>query len=339
MTTQLEDPPECSPSAAPQRPAARRKRSALSVHVTRWFDSWAGVDHEALADGPKEAAKVEWVRIAPFVILHLACLGVVWVGISWTAVIVAVLLYVVRMFAITAFYHRYFSHRSFKTSRVGQFVFGVLGNSAVQRGPLWWAAHHREHHRSSDEAADPHSPMQRGFWWSHIGWITARVNFPTRIERVRDLARFPELRFLDRFDTLVPALSGAALYGFGQLLKYQAPSLGTDGLQLLVWGVISTIVLFHATFTINSLAHLFGSRRFETADTSRNNPLLALITLGEGWHNNHHHYQGAARQGFMWWEYDFSYYGLVVLRTLGIVWDLNPVPARVMAQRSPIGRR
>ena len=317
MTMQLEDSP----------------RPRVPVSIARWFDSWAGVDHEALVDCDQPQAKVEWVRIAPFVVLHMACLGVIWVGISWIAVMVAVALYVVRMFAITAFYHRYFSHRSFKTSRAGQFLFGVLGSSAVQRGPLWWAAHHREHHRSSDEPGDPHSPMQRGFWWSHIGWITARVNFPTRIDRVRDLARFPELRFLDRFDTLVPVLCGGALYGVGEVLRLRAPSLGTSGAQLLVWGVISTVVLFHATFTINSLAHLFGSRRFATTDTSRNNPLLALITLGEGWHNNHHHYPGATRQGFLWWEYDFSYYGLVVLRLLGIIWDLNPVPARVLAQR------
>ena len=281
---------------------------------------------------------VSWRTSAPFILCHFLPLIGLFTGFSPIDLVLLVVLYAVRMFFITAGYHRYFAHKSFRTSRAMQFVFAFGGLTAAQKGPLWWASQHRVHHRYTDTDRDPHTPL-RGFWWSHIGWITARVNFPTRIERVRDLAKFPELRFLDRFDTLVPALSGAALYGFGQLLKYQAPSLGTDGLQLLVWGVISTIVLFHATFTINSLAHLFGSRRFETADTSRNNPLLALITLGEGWHNNHHHYQGAARQGFMWWEYDFSYYGLVVLRTLGVVWDLNPVPARVMAQRSPIGRR
>jgi stearoyl-CoA desaturase (delta-9 desaturase) len=313
----------------------RRSRAhAAALAFVRWFDSWAGRD-----EATQTTRRVDWVRILPFTILHAACLLVLWVGWSWTAVGVAFALYLVRMFAITAFYHRYFSHRTFKTSRVMQFVFAVMGASAVQRGPLWWAAHHREHHTNSDTEDDPHSPMRKGFWWSHIGWITARHNFRTKLERVRDLARFPELRFLDRFDIVVPVLLFATLFGIGALLEAYAPGLGTTGGQLMVWGLISTIVLGHATFTINSLSHLFGSRPFETKDTSRNNPWLALLTLGEGWHNNHHHFQGSARQGFLWWEYDVSYYGLCVLRAFGLVWDLNPVPARILAQRRPRGMR
>ena len=307
-------------------------RSKVGVAFTRWFDSWAG-DDAPLAG----AARVDWLRCAPFILLHGVCLAPLWVGVSWTSLLVAVGLYFVRMFAITAFYHRYFSHRAFKTSRALQFCFAVLGNTSVQRGPLWWAAHHREHHQNADTQADPHSPELRGFWWSHVGWFTAQQNFKTRLKRVPDLARFPELCFIDRFDVLVPLLAAALTYGVGALLARYAPSLGTNGPQLLVWGLISTIVLFHATFTINSLAHVFGKRRFATPDTSRNNPWLALLTLGEGWHNNHHHYPASARQGFLWWELDFAYYGLLLLCALGLVWDLKPVPHEV-ARRSRLNR-
>ena len=308
---------------------AEGARVRLPLAMRRWIDSWAGMESEA-ASGPK---KVDWVRILPFLLLHLACLGVLWTGWSWTAVGVAAVLYAVRMFSITAFYHRYFSHRTFSTSRPVQFVFAVLGNSSVQRGPLWWAAHHREHHQNSDTEDDPHSPIRRGFWWSHVGWITSKHNFSTRLERVRDLSKFPELCFLDRYDTLVPLLMFGALYGLGELLHLEFPALGTSGWQLVVWGIISTCVLFHATFTINSLAHLWGTRRFQTDDHSRNNWFLAIVTFGEGWHNNHHHYQGSVRQGFRWWEYDFSYYALVVMSWLGLVWSLHPVPARVLSAR------
>ena len=312
-----------SPAASP------RKSALLPLAVRRWVDSWVGIDEPL----PPVDKQVDWLRILPFVLLHVACGAVIWVGWSWTAVAVAAVLYVVRMFAITAFYHRYFSHRTFKTSRAMQFVFAVLGNSSVQRGPLWWAAHHREHHLNSDTPEDTHSPVREGFWWSHVGWIAAKYNFSTRRERVKDLLKFPELVFLDRFDTLVPLLLFASMYGLGELLAYAAPGLGTSGWQMLVWTLISTCCLFNGTFTINSLAHLWGSRRFQTTDHSRNNWFLAILTLGEGWHNNHHHYQGSVRQGFKWWEYDFSYYTLVVMSWFGLVWSLNPVPAVVMERR------
>ncbi|MEZ4455295.1 MAG: fatty acid desaturase [Gemmatimonadales bacterium] len=254
----------------------------------------------------------------PFIGMHLACLGVFFVEWRPGAVAVAAGLYLVRMFAITGFYHRYFSHRTFRTSRAAQFVFAVLGASATQRGPLWWAAHHRKHHRHSDTELDVHSPRQHGFWWSHMGWITSAANFPTDLREVRDLARYPELRWLDRYDIAVPVALAVILYLIG-------------GASWLVWGYfVSTVVLFHATCLINSLAHQLGTRRYATDDDSRNNPLLALITLGEGWHNNHHRYPGAARQGFFWWEIDLTYYGLVLLSWLGIIRDLRPVPRRVL---------
>lgn len=300
-------------------------RSKLNS-LLRWVDSEATYRDEFLSQ-----RRSEWLRVIPFGLVHLTCLAVFWVGWSPIAVGVALAAYAVRMFAITGFYHRYFSHRTFSTSRAAQFVFALIGNSALQRGPLWWAAHHRHHHRYSDQPGDPHSPHQHGFVWSHVLWITSRENFPTDLNAVRDLARFPELRFLNRFDFIVPVALGVGMYFLGESLS----AYGTSGWQMVIWGFfISTIALFHATCTINSLAHQFGSRRFETDEGSRNNFWLALITFGEGWHNNHHYYPGASRQGFYWWEIDPTYWGLKVLSWLGIIWDLHPVPERVYARAS-----
>lgn len=299
--------------------------------LSAWFDSGTAEQRE-LPTGDR----IDWLRLLPFLGLHAACLLVLLVGFSWTALWVAVGLYLARMFAITGFYHRYFSHRTFRASRPVQFAFALLGASAVQRGPLWWAGHHRLHHQRSDRPEDVHSPDQHGFLWSHVGWFMSRKNFPTPMEPVRDLARFPELRLLDRFDVLVPLLLAATLYVAGALLERFAPSLGTSGPQLLVWGfVLSTVVLYHATFTINSLAHRYGSRPYPTRDTSRNNFLLALVTLGEGWHNNHHHYPQTVRQGFRWWQIDPTWWGLVLLSWLGLIRDLKPVPEAVVAAASP----
>lgn len=304
--------------------------SRLKVAIVRWFDAWADV--ETIAE--REPLCVDWLRCLPFVVMHAACLGVIWAGWSGTAVAVAVALYAIRMFAITGFYHRYFSHRTFKTSRVGQFLFALLGACAVQRGPLWWAAHHRHHHRYSDQEQDTHSPRQHGFLWSHMGWVTSRANFATNLRAVADLAKFPELRFLDRLDVLVAVSLAVFLYLVGVVLAILAPALGTSGLQMLIWGFfISTVVLYHGTYTINSLAHKIGRKRYETQDESGNSFLLALITLGEGWHNNHHHYPAAVRQGFYWWEIDLTYYVLVLLSWTGLIWDLRPVPAHIRSAR------
>ncbi len=313
----------------------RRSLSRVAAAAVGWLDS-SRVDADPQPSAASDPGRVEWLRIAPFLAMHLACLAVVSVGWSPIAVLTCVLLYLLRMFAITGFYHRYFSHRSFKTSRAVQFLFALIGNSSVQRGPLWWASHHRKHHRRSDTSADVHSPVTKGLLWSHVGWITSRANYGTDGEEVRDLRRFPELRLLDRFDTVVPLLLALGLYGLGAALEAYAPGLGTSGGQMLVWGFfISTTLLFHGTFTINSLAHRFGARRFATTDDSRNNALLALLTLGEGWHNNHHRYPLATRQGFYWWEFDPTYWGLRLMEQLGLVWDLRPVPARVLDE----GRR
>ena len=295
--------------------------------LLKWFDS-ARVSSE---QAPAELTEtVDWARIVPFILLHAVCLFVFVVGWSPTAVLVAFIAYFVRMFAITGFYHRYFSHRSFKTSRVGQFVFGVLGSAAVQRGPVWWAAHHRHHHAHSDKPEDSHSPIAHGFLRSHMSWFLTRKGFTPDLRRVRDLLQFPELRWLDRFDILVPVALAVGMFGLGVLLENVAPQLGTNGWQMLIWGFfISTVFCSHATYTINSLSHVFGRQRYRTGDASRNNFWLALLTLGEGWHNNHHHYPSASRQGFYWWEIDITYYLLKVLSWLGIIWDLKPIPLSV----------
>ncbi len=312
-----------------KRTGHTQKKSSILLSLRRWFDTDAPPDQLPQAD----IKKVDWFRIIPFVIMHVMCLGVIWVGWSWTAVAVAVGLYIIRMFAITGFYHRYFSHNAFKTNRFWQFVFAAIGNSSVQRGPLWWAGHHRHHHRYADTEKDIHSPSRHGFIWSHMGWLTSPANFPTKMNYVKDWARYPELRWINRFDIVIPVLLAAILFMGGKILEIHAPQLGTSGPQLLIWGFfISSVVLFHGTVTINSFDHMIGSRRYNTPDTSRNNALLALITLGEGWHNNHHQYAVCARQGFYWWEIDMTYYVLKILSWLGIVWGLRGLPESLRDQ-------
>ena len=308
--------------------------SSWLTNILRWFDSEAGSDHLDTS-----SRSFNLLRVLPFIGLHLACLLVFVTGVSTFAVVFAIAFFIIRMFAITGFYHRYFSHKTFKTSRAAQFVFAVLGASAAQRGPLWWAAHHRHHHQYSDRPEDLHSPHQGGFWWSHAGWFTCDAGFTMNEKRVRDWLKFPELRFINRFDSLVPAIFAALIYLLGEALARWAPGLNTNGLQLLIWGFfISTVVLFHATVSINSLLHVWGKRRFETDDDSRNNFWLALITLGEGWHNNHHRWPRSVRQGFRWYEIDITWYGLWLLSKLGIVWDLNPIPEHIREETRQLDR-
>lgn len=304
-----------------------KQEGNILTPIIRWFDSSVPVKH---ADDPAHEKRIDWFRTIPFFALHLICFGVIWVGWSPIAVATAVALYVIRMFAITGFYHRYFSHRAFKTNRFWQFLFAALGSAAVQRGPLWWAAHHRHHHRHSDKEHDVHSPHTHGLLWSHMLWFTTASNYATQMKEVKDLAKYPELRWIDRFDVALPALLAVAMFGFGAGLNLLWPGLGTSGLQMLIWGFfISTVVLFHGTCTINSLSHMIGRARYKTGDHSRNSWLLAIITLGEGWHNNHHYYPATARQGFFWWELDITYYTLRAMAALGMIWDLKPLPDHV----------
>jgi stearoyl-CoA desaturase (delta-9 desaturase) len=254
--------------------------------------------------------------------VHLAALvGILCFGWTTQAVLCCILLYIVRMFGVTAGYHRYFSHRSFKTTRVFAFLLALLAQSSGQRGVIWWARNHRHHHRFSDCPEDLHSPKQNGFWHAHIGWIFHNDAYRSQ-NNVSDLERGWELRFLDRFPMLPAIILGFFCWYF------------FDWQGLFAGFFLSTVLLFHGTFTINSLAHVWGSRRYETKDTSRNNLFLALLTLGEGWHNNHHHYMRSAQQGFFWWEIDPTYYMLKVLSWMNIVWDLRVAPEHVRNPRS-----
>ncbi len=271
-----------------------------------------------------------------FLLLHLACLLVIWTGVSAVAVVTCLTLYVVRMFAITAGFHRLFAHRTYKTGRLFQFLLAFMGTAAYQKGPLWWSSHHRRHHLHADTENDLHSPLTRTWWRSHVGWFLSRDSQATDERIISNLIKYPDLRSLDRYYTLPPALLAVAVFLLGSALERYAPGLGTSGWQMLVWGFfISTVLLYHGTFTVNSLAHIYGSRRFATPDNSRNNFFVALLTLGEGWHNNHHCYPSSERQGFYWWEVDVSHYTLRALAWLGVVWDLRTPPSNI----SPLRRR
>jgi stearoyl-CoA desaturase (delta-9 desaturase) len=255
--------------------------------------------------------RVSFANSVPFISAHLMCLAALWTNVHLRDVLVCVGLYFFRMLGLTTGYHRYLSHRTFKTSRAFQFILALWGTLCTQKGPLWWAGHHRHHHKESDQEGDVHSPTLRGFWWSHVGWVLCSKYEPTPTENIRDFARYPELRWLNKYHLVPPIALAVGLFLIG-------------GFSMLVWGFfISTTLLWHGTFTINSLSHVFGSQRYRTTDTSRNNWLLAIITLGEGWHNNHHYHQNTANQGWFWWEWDPSYYFLKVLSWMGIVWDLR----------------
>lgn len=282
-------------------------------------------------DAPTPAAPPRdyWKRI-PFILVHLSIILLFWTGVSPAALTVCFFLYVIRMFAITGGYHRYFSHRSYKTSRVFQFLLAFLGATAAQRGPLWWASHHRHHHRHSDTEEDVHPPKIYGFWWSHVGWVLSTEFLRPRLELMRDFLKFPEILWLDKFHLIAPISLGVATYYFGVFLQLQFPELGTNGMQMLICGFfLSTVLLYHGTFAVNSWGHLIGNKRFVTGDDSRNSFWLALFTLGEGWHNNHHRYPGSEPQGFYWWELDVSHYILRVLSWVGIVWDIRTPPQRI----------
>jgi len=294
--------------------------------IRKWVTNDNHYDPEKLPPN-----NIDWVRSLPFLALHLSCFIVFFAGFSKVAIITALVLYFVRLFAIGGFYHRYFSHKTYRTGRIRQFIFAMIAGTAAQRGPLWWAAHHRQHHMHSDEIADAHSPVQHGFWWSHVGWFLSARHYPYNPERVKDLARYPELRFLERHDSLMPLLLLGSLLLAGWLLQHYMPQLGTNAVQMGVWGFsISTTCLFHSSVSINSLSHVIGKKRFITKDNSRNNFLLALLTLGEGWHNNHHHYPATARQGFMWWEIDVTYYVLKIMEKCRIIHDVKGVPSSVL---------
>ena len=263
----------------------------------------------------------------PFILIHLSCVAAFWTGITWQAVAICITLYWLRMFGIGAGYHRYFSHRSYSTGRFLQFILAFLAQSSAQKSVLWWAAKHRHHHLHSDTQQDVHSPRHKGFVYSHLGWVFSRKHDATDLVKVADLASFPELRWLHKFEVMPAAVLAVLCFLIA----------GWSGLVIgFLW---STVLVYHATFCINSLAHVHGRKRYVTGDDSRNNWLLAFFTLGEGWHNNHHAYQSSARQGFRWWEIDVTFYVLKALSLVGIVWDLRSPPAEVLRNEQRLGSR
>ena len=285
----------------------------------------ANTDPAAASGG--EHDDIVYPSAVPFILVHLTCIGAIWSGVTWQAVAIAIALYWLRIFAIGAGYHRYFAHRAYATSRAAQFVLAALAQSTAQRSVLWWAAKHRHHHLHSDTEYDVHSPRHKGFLYSHVGWIFAAKHDTTDLVKIADFARYPELMWLHRYE-LVPAVVLAVLcFVIG----------GWPGLFVgFFW---STVLVYHATFSINSLAHVWGRKRYVTGDDSRNNWVLATFTMGEGWHNNHHAYQSSVRQGFKWWELDPTYYVLTALSWIGVVWDLKKPPAAVLRNEHRLASR
>ena len=258
----------------------------------------------------------------PFWGLHLgAAVGIALLGWSWTWFGLAIAFYYVRMFFVTGGYHRYFAHRSYKTSRWFQLVLAFGATTTLQKGALWWAHHHRHHHRRSDMDDDLHSVRQGGFWWSHVGWLLSDDFEHTDYDKIKDFSKYPELRWLNEHFLVPPVVAGALVFLLG----------GWMGIVYL--GCLSTVLLWHGTFTINSLSHVFGSRPYESGDDSKNNLVLALMTMGEGWHNNHHHYQLSCAQGFRWYQIDLTYYVLRALSLVGVVWDIKQAPAHIVENR------
>ncbi len=264
--------------------------------------------------------RVDWVGSIPFFVIHLSPLLVFWTGIRPVDVALCVGLYFFRMFFLSAGYHRYFAHRGYKMGRVMQFLMAVGGATSAQKGVLWWAGYHRHHHWYSDQPKDIHSP-RKGFIWSHVGWILCPKYARTPVEHIKDFEKYPEIRWINKYHLVPPVLLAGLCYAIG-------------GASALVGGfLLSTVILYHGTFIVNSLTHVFGRRRYETTDTSRNSFLIALVTGGEGWHNNHHHYETTANNGFFWWEIDSSYYVLKVLSWFGLVWDLRLPPQHILEGR------
>jgi stearoyl-CoA desaturase (Delta-9 desaturase) len=260
------------------------------------------------------------VQITIFWLVQASALLVFAVPFRWAFIAIWAASHFIRAIGLTLAFHRYFAHRAFKMNRVARFAWAFIGTAAMQKGPLWWAGHHVNHHRFADRDGDPHSPMVSGVYYAHIGWFLNDAK-NDRLEPtnpvIRDFRKAPEIVWLDKYFFVPPLLLAIVLYAIGDI-------------PLLVWGFcLPTTTLAHATFAINTVNHMFGSRRFETVDESRNNPITAVFAVGEGWHNNHHRYQRAARNGFYWWEFDPTWYVIRAMAALGLVWDVQPVPKRI----------
>ncbi len=260
------------------------------------------------------------VTFTVFWVVQASALLIFFVPFSWPLVALWAVSHFLRAIGLTLAFHRYFAHRSFQMNRIARFIWAWIGTSAMQKGPLWWAGHHVNHHRYADREGDPHSPMVSGVYYAHVGWFLNDAKHD-RLEAsnpvIRDFSKAPELVLMDRYFFFPPLVLAVVLYLVG-------------GMPWLVWGFcLPTVTLAHATFAINTVNHMFGSRRFDTIDESRNNVVTAFFAVGEGWHNNHHRYQRAARNGFYWWEFDPTFYTIRLMKMFGVAWDLQAVPERI----------
>jgi stearoyl-CoA desaturase (delta-9 desaturase) len=270
------------------------------------------------------------VQITVFWAVQASALLVFAVPFRWAFIALWAASHFLRAIGLTLAFHRYFAHRAFKMNRVARFVWAFIGTAAMQKGPLWWAGHHVNHHRFADREGDPHSPMVSGVYYAHIGWFLNDTKYDS-VEAsnpvIRDFSKVPEIAWLEKYFFFPPLALAIGMFLIG-------------GMPWLVWGFcLPTMTLAHATFAINTVNHMFGSRRFETVDESRNNPLTAFFAVGEGWHNNHHRYQRAARNGFYWWELDLTWYVIRAMAVLGIASDVQPVPARIYEEARVLRKR
>jgi fatty-acid desaturase len=283
-----------------------------------------------------EVGKVLWVYAIPIVSIHLLALAAVvpWLF-SWTGLVVMIVGVHVFGQAINVCYHRQLTHRSFKTPKWFEHLSVLVALCCMQDTPGRWVATHRFHHQVSDERPDPHSPLVN-FLWAHVGWLMLHNhgthNLGAYQKYARDVLDDPFYMRLEKNPLLVfytylahAVLYFAVGYGLGWLL-WGGPMAGLQfGLSLLVWGVIvRTVAVWHITWSVNSLTHLFGYRNYQTGEHSTNNWLVALLTVGEGWHNNHHYDQASASNQHRWWELDVSYYEIRLLQMLGIATNVVP---------------
>lgn len=270
---------------------------------------------------PTQRARPQVIVVAAFMaFFHIACLGVIFTGTSTAAVATAIGMYIFRGMGITAGYHRLLAHRSFKANRFVQFIFALAGSLAVQGGPIWWVAHHRSHHRDTDTEEDIHSPVTHGMWKAHMGWMMTDEAFNENGANSRDLHKFPELKFLQRYYVWLILLEMISMFALGSWMAWAFPESGTSGMQMLVWGFfISTVFTWHVTFMVNSVCHRWGAQPYDTKDASTNNVFIGVLGFGEGWHNNHHFYPNSARHGLRWWQVDVTWYLIRTLQAIGVV--------------------
>jgi stearoyl-CoA desaturase (delta-9 desaturase) len=260
------------------------------------------------------------ISMVVFWTVQASALLVFAVPFAWPLVALWAASHFLRAIGLTLAFHRYFAHRAFQMSRPARFLWTLIGTAAMQKGPLWWAGHHINHHRFADREGDPHSPAVSGFYYAHIGWFLNDARHDRLAATnpvVRDFSSAPEIVWLERYHFVPPLALAVAMFLAG-------------GWPWLIWGFcLPTMTLAHATFAINTINHMFGSRRFETRDASRNNVFTAVFAAGEGWHNNHHRYQRAARNGFYWWEFDPTWYVIRAMKAVGLAWDVQVVPTRI----------